>query len=359
VVGRVKHNLENYDAFAATLAIEPLIEDLSNWYVRRSRRRFWKSELDGDKQAAYQTLYHVLVKLARLLAPFTPFVTEVMYQNLVTGIYPDGFTSVHHTYWPETDESALDEGLEAQMALARQVASMGLSARSAANLKVRQPLSKVMVHVSEGVAELSDELVEIVSEELNVKAFAFVDDPEVLVGYRVLPNNQLLGPKFGADFPKVRAALAALDPAKVAAAVGAGQPVELALDDGQRVSLLPEEVLVETQAPEGLATATDKYVTIGIDSTVTPELKAEGLAREVVRRVQDMRKSADFNIEDRINTWYSAEGELAEVVASWADYLKGETLTLELHEGAGPEDGYTETHELEGGTITVTVKQAG
>ncbi|HUF40020.1 MAG TPA: class I tRNA ligase family protein [Anaerolineales bacterium] len=359
VVERTTRNLEDYDAFAATLVIEPLIEDLSNWYVRRSRRRFWKSGLDEDKHVAYLTLYHALVKLARMLAPFTPFVAEVMYQNLVTGMYPAAHMSVHHTSWPEPDPAALDGELDEQMALARQVASMGLSARGAANLKVRQPLSKVMVHAGEGRAELSGELIEIVADELNVKAFEFVDDPGRLVGYRVLPNNQLLGPKFGADFPKLRAALAGLDPRAVAATVGRGEPVEFDLEDGRPVSLAPEEILVETMPAEGLATATDRYLTVGIDATVTPELKTEGQAREIVRRIQDMRKSAGFNIEDRIRTWYAAGDALTHVVAEWGSYIKTETLSLDLIAGEGPEDGHTETHDLDVESIRLTVKQAG
>ena len=358
VVGRVTKALEDFDAFAATLAVEPLIEDLSNWYVRRSRRRFWKSELDGDKQAAYSTLYHVLVKLGKILAPFTPFVTEVMYQNLVTGVYPEAHMSVHHTYWPEVDEAALDDRLVEEMALARQVASMGLSARSAANLKVRQPLSKVMVHVSEGSADLSEELVEIVRDELNVKAFQFVDDPGLLVSYRVLPNNKLLGPKLGADFPKLRGALAGMDAAKIAAAVSSGNEVALTLDGGSTVSLLPEELIVETQPAEGLATVTDKYVTVGIDSVITDELKTEGLAREIVRRLQDMRKKADFNIEDRIHTWYAAEGELSSVVAAWEEYIMAETLSLSLTAGEAPGDAFVEAQQIDGEEIVLAVRQA-
>ena len=146
------------------------MDDLSNWYVRRSRRRFWKSEQDSDKNTAYATLWHVLVKMIRTLAPVLPFVTEVMYQNLVRNVFEGAYESVHHTDWPQADSAVVDEKLVYQMDLARRVASLGLSARSNAGLKVRQPLSKVLVYVSEGQAELSDELVAIVSDELNVKA---------------------------------------------------------------------------------------------------------------------------------------------------------------------------------------------
>ncbi len=356
VVARLTDALTNSDAYVGTLALEALVDDLSNWYVRRSRRRFWKSEHDSDKDTAYATLYHVMVKLICMLAPYIPFVTEVMYQNLVRGIYPDAYESIHHTDWPEVNETVIDEKLVEQMDLARRTASLGLSARSNAGIKVRQPLSKVMVFVKEGWAELSSDLIDIVADELNVKAFEFVEEAESLVTYRVLPNNKLLGPKFGADFPKVRAALAALDPSDVAAKVAAEEPVVIEVD-GKSVELTPDEVLVNTEGAEGLATAEDKLLTVAIDTNITPELKSEGLAREIVRRIQAQRKNADFNIEDRITTWYVAEGDLVKVFEAWADYIQAETLTTELVAGQPPEEAFVETHKIEGQAFTIGVKQ--
>jgi isoleucyl-tRNA synthetase len=339
---------------------------LSNWYVRRSRRRFWKSEADQDKETAYATLWHVLVKMTRALAPILPFMTEVMYQNLVRSVFPDtstagAYESVHHTDWPEADLAAIDEKLVYQMDLARRVASLGLSARGNANLKVRQPLSRALAFVSEsGEAELSAELIEIVADELNVKTFEFVDDAARLVSYKVLPNNKLLGPKFGQDFPKVRAALAALDPAQVAAKIAAGEPVtcnlQLATGD-QTISLSGEEILVNTEPVEGLAVAADKLVTVAVDAVLTPELKAEGLAREIVRRIQAQRKNADFNIEDRIATWYVAEGELAEVFTAWSEYIQAETLTTELLAGDPPAGAFVEEHKVEGADLKIGIRQ--
>jgi len=360
VVGRVTEALTNSDAYTATLALESLVDDLSNWYVRRSRRRFWKSEHDSDKETAYATFYHTMVKLTRLLAPFIPFVTEVMYQNLVRGVYEEAHESVHHTDWPTVDEAVINEKLVEQMELARRTASLGLSARSNAGIKVRQPLSKVMVHVKEGWAELTDELVEIVSDELNVKGFEFVEDVESLVTYKVLPNNKLLGPKFGADFPNLRAALAALDPAEVAARVEAEEHVTLNVEcsTGQEsVTLSPDEILIETLPAEGLAVSSDRLVTVAVDTNITPALKAEGLAREIVRRVQAQRKNADFNIEDRITTWYVASGELTEVLQAWGDYIQAETLTTRLIAGEPPKEAFVETHKVEGQEITIGVKQ--
>ena len=211
VVLSVTEALENSDTLSATLALEALLADLSNWHVRRSRRRFWKSEHDTDKNTAYATLYHVMVKLTKLLAPFIPFATEAMYQNLVRSVCPDAYESVHHTAWPQVDTAVIDEGLLDQMALARQIASLGLSARNAAGLKVRQPLAAVLVYAG-GKRNLTPELVDIVMDELNVKSFEFVDHAGELVTYRLLPDNKRLGPKFGPRFPALRAALAASRP---------------------------------------------------------------------------------------------------------------------------------------------------
>jgi len=356
LVSQVTDLFKNSDAYTATLAFEALMDDLSNWYVRRSRRRFWKSEQDSDKDTAYATLWHVLVKMSRTLAPVLPFITEVMYQNLIRNIFDDAYESIHHTNWPQADSSIVDERLVYQMDLARRVASLGLSARSNAGLKVRQPLSKVLVHVGEGQAELSDELVEIVSDELNVKVFEFVDDPGRLVNYRVLPVNKLLGPKFGANFPKVRAALANLTAEEVAAKVEAGQNVQVELD-GTYYTLTQEEILVNTEPAEGLAVATDQLLTVAIDAVVTSELKSEGLAREIVRRIQSQRKDADFNIEDRITTWYKAGDDLSDVFQTWGNYIQAETLTTELIQGEPPNEAHTTAHTVDSLIFTIGIRQ--
>jgi len=354
LVERVGASITASDPLNGSLVAEAFMDDLTNWYVRRSRRRFWKSEHDADKNTAYATLYHVLVKFAKTLAPFIPFITEVMYQNLVRSVRSDAYESLHHTAWPQSDPATTDDVLLEQMSLARRVASLGLSARADANLKVRQPLSKVLVHA--GKASLRQELVNIVVDELNVKAFEFVEQEGALVQYKVLPDNKLLGPKFGSRFPQVKAALAQADPAKVAASVQAGLPVTLEVA-GESVELAPETVLVSTEPLSGLAVAADKYITVGIDATLTPELKAEGLAREIVRRVQDMRKNAGFNIEDRITTCYQAQGLLTEVFTTWGEYISSETLTTQLLDAPPVEGAYVEEHKLEGETLVLAVKQ--
>ncbi|MGD0006314.1 MAG: class I tRNA ligase family protein [Anaerolineaceae bacterium] len=355
VVDTVTTSLENSDHWDAAKAVGAFMDDLSNWYVRRSRRRFWKSEHDADKATAYATLYHILVKLAKLLAPFTPFVSEAIYQNLVRSNQPQGYTSVHHCAWPQVDRADIDEDLLAQMGLARQIASLGLGARSSANLKVRQPLARALAYVG-GEHKLNPEMVEIITDELNVKAFEFVTEASHLVTYRLLPDSKVLGPRFGQLFPKVRAALSAMDPADVAAKVQAGQGVDL-LVEGQTVSLAASEVFIQTQPAEGLAVAADKIITVAVDAVLTPVLRAEGLAREIVRRLQAMRKDAGFNIDDRITTTYQAQGELAEVMSAWADYIKAETLSTVLAAGQPAEGAYTETQQVDGSQIVLAVKR--
>jgi isoleucyl-tRNA synthetase len=355
VIGQVEKSLENSDLFEAASTIEAFIDDLTNWYVRRSRRRFWKSEHDSDKNNAYATLYHLLVKLTKLLAPFTPFVAEIIYQNLVRSVRPEAYESVHHTAWPRVDAAVIDAGLLADMDLARQIASLGLSARNAAGLKVRQPLAKVLVYAG-GKRTLKDELVAIITDELNVKTFEFVEQAGKLVNYRLLPDNKLLGPRFGAQFPKVRAALGQADAVQVAASVNSRLPVQIEIE-GQVVELAPEEILVQTQPVEGLAVAADKLITVAVDANLTPELRAEGLAREIVRRVQAMRKDAGFNIEDRITTYYQTGNELSRVMEDWSDYIRAETLSTQLVAGSPPAEAYTETQKIDSAEVILGVRR--
>jgi isoleucyl-tRNA synthetase len=355
VVVKVEQAIENSDPLSGTQSLEELLGDITNWYVRRSRRRFWKSEHDTDKNTAYATLYHLLVKLIKLLAPFIPFMTEAMYQNLVRNVRSSAYISVHHTSWPETDQITLDEELLEGMALARQVASLGLSARNSAGLKVRQPLARVIVYAG-GKRSLQPELVDIVIDELNVKACEFIEQVGELVSYRILPDNKTLGPRFGSDFPKVRAALAERDPDEVAAAVNAGMPIVLEVQ-GVNVEIEPAAILVQTEPAEGLAIAADKLATVAVDATLTPELRAEGLAREVVRRIQAMRKNADFDIADRITTYYQVDQALVAVIETWGDYIMSETLTTELVAGPVPDEVYRETHKVDGNEVHLGIRQ--
>jgi len=356
-VEQVNKEFENSNAYNATLIFESMLDDLSNWYVRRSRRRYWKTETDQDKSTAYATLWHVLVKMIRTLAPLIPFLTEDIYQNLVRSVYPDARESIHHTLWPEADSKAIDLKLIEQMKLARETASQGLSARSNAGIKVRQPLSQVLVHVKEGRAELDDELIEIVQDELNVKDLVFVQEAESLLGYKVLPNNKLLGPKYGSNFPKVSAALAKLDPNQVAALANEGSLIPIKVDK-EEILLEADEVLVQTVAAEGLATVDSKFLTVAIETEITDALREEGLAREMVRRIQDFRKQADFDIADRIYLVYQATPALQSAITKHRNYIMQETLTLKMEEGDPTKSTFNGTAQFEGEEATLGLEVA-
>ncbi len=359
---QVQTLITDSDFYSAVTLVNAFVDDLTNWYVRRSRRRFWKSEQGEDKNSAYATLYHVLVKLSRMLAPLTPFFTEAIYQNLVRGLHPQAHESIHHTLWPKTDPAALDERVMKQMSLAREIASLGLAARGSANIKVRQPLAVAMVYVSPSSplvdgGGLLPELVDIVLDELNVKRFEFVSEAGKLVNYRILPDNKTLGPRFGVQFPKVRAVLSQMEAGILASAVQNGEPVHIQLD-GEMVELAPEEIHVQTSPVAGLAVATDHGVTVAIDVALTPSLVKEGLAREFVRRVQDLRKQADFDIADRITVYYQASAGLAEAVQEFSEYIQAETLAVALTASA-PQDLPSVQDAFDGEELTVAVKRMG
>lgn len=357
VVARVTASLEDSGAYTATAALEGLLDDLTNWHVRRSRRRFWKSEHDADKATAYATLYHVLLKMAKVLAPFTPFVSEVMYQNLVCSVREEAYASVHHCAWPEADAAAIDEDLMAQMALARSVASLGLGARGSANIKVRQPLARALVYAGDQHSDLSEELRAIILDELNVKEVQLVDREDALVTYRLVADGRVLGPKFGRQFPKVRAALAAADAGQVARSLRAGQNVSLSVD-GEAVEISQEEVLIETAPAEGLAVASEKGITVGIDAVITPALRDEGLVRDLVRYVQTLRRDVDYQLDQRITVGLFGLGaEARGALAAFQDYLMAETLaTAVLTDDDGAAwDGRSE-EKLAGEAVVVAVR---
>jgi len=358
-LARVTECLDQYDPYGATLAVEPLLDDLTNWYVRRSRRRFWKSEHDSDKESAYATLYHVLVTMCRLLAPLVPFVSEMMYQNLVRSWAPGAGESVHHCDWPLPDPGAVDQDLMDHMALAMQIASLGRSARSASNVKLRQPLARALVFAGEQAVQLGT-LADLVTDELNVKSLEFVAGEASLVEYEIglLPN--LLGPKHGRRFPRLRKAVAEANASALARRFKAGLGVLMDLGDGQPpVELLPQEVEVRSRGREGFAVAEDKGLVVAIDVSLTSDLVGEGLARDLVRRVQSMRKDAGLQLSDRIVLFCDSGPDLAAVLRTWSEYILGETLSQDLVEGPLP-DGLDqrEAFKLDGQDVALGLRKA-
>ncbi len=330
----VTASLDKYDAERATKELESFLDDLSNWYVRRSRRRFWKSETDDDKSAAYSTLYSVLVDFIKLLAPFIPFITEAMYQNLVSGVLPDAPASVHHCFYPLAEADDLDRRLLAKMRLAITTASLGRAARGSADIKLRQPLAAARVNVGrqqerEDLLELAD----VLKQEINVKRIEVVSEVGELVDYKLLPNNRVLGPRLGRDFPKVRAELEKLDAAEAARSLQTGSSIFVVVN-GQEFELSSEDVLVQTESRGGLAVASDKGITVAVDTELTPGLLREGYARDLVRLINNMRKDAGLEISDRIHLAYEAEGDVAGAFNEFGDYIQQEILATELAEGS-------------------------
>jgi isoleucyl-tRNA synthetase len=337
LIVEVRAALDDYAPDRAARAIERFtIDELSNWYIRRNRRRFWKSENDADKAAAYLTLYESLTTLARLLAPFIPFVAESIYQNLVRSVDPSASESVHLTDFPVPDPERIDARLSRDMDIVLEVVGAGHAARQEAAIKVRQPLPALLVHTREpayfdSVLRLRDQIL----EELNVKTIEPLRDPGQYVGYSIRPNLRALGPRLGKRLNTVRDALAALDPADVAAQVESGQSIEVATPDGPE-TLEPSDILVDLVKLPGYAAAQSPRSTVVLDTSLTPELVQEGLARDFVRGVQDARKQAGYRIEDAIAIVYLADPEVTDAVDKHRSYVMAETLATSLEGEAGP-----------------------
>jgi isoleucyl-tRNA synthetase len=370
LVRDVTADFEQYEVYPAARRIEHFVDELSNWYVRRNRRRFWKSEADADKRAAYYTLHTCLLTLTKLVAPFTPFVAEEMYRNL-TGQTADGgqqmagaAESVHLAPWPLVEADLLDEGLVADTEALIAAVSLGRAARKSAGLKVRQPLSELWVRSSNPAALAGVRRFEgALRDELNVKSVRYLDASSTIVEYHFKPNLRLVGKKYGKQVPAITAALKALtgEAARAAAlAAEAGEPIRLPVGDGE-LALLAEEVLVESSAPADFAVAGGDGMIVALNTLLTPELRLEGTARDLVRSVQDARKSAGLDIADRISLFVHSEGEAAllnELLVTWGDYLRGETLTTLLTVGPAPEGVYTERVEFGTGEAVIGVVKA-
>ena len=354
LVQTVDASLASYDIHVGARAMEQFVDSLSNWYVRRSRRRFWKSggADDADKQAAYDTLYTALTTFASVLAPYMPFLAETLYQNLVLSVNPDAPESVHLTDWPTPPAAWRNDALLAQMRLTQRLASVGHAARNKAAVKVRQPLAEAIVAVrtpdeAQTVAAMAD----LLADEWNVQRVSSTGEGD-LVAYRVRINPAKLGPKYGKRMPAIRQAVEAADPTLLARSQRAGQPVELAVN-GETVALLPEELNVEVTDRPGYTVAEEGGLVVALDTTITEELRRLGLVRELVRRVNAMRKDAGFEIADTVTLYYQAPAEMAALFTEQAATLQGETLSTALRDAPPPAAAYTESFTLEGQPMTL------
>jgi isoleucyl-tRNA synthetase len=350
---------EEYDVTNATRPVEKFVETLSTWYVRRSRRRFWKNDSSADKQAAYSTLYTALTTVAKLIAPAMPYMAEELYQNLVRSVDETAPESVHLAEWPQVMEEFIDESLNTEMNLVMKLVSLGHSARQKANRKVRQPLAEAAFSVgnnTERAALLKN--VDVIQDELNVKQVRLLDAATEAVSHSVKPLPKQLGQKYGNKFPVIQKAILAMNAEDVAKALLTGNPLEVKAG-GETFHIISEEVEVKALAKEGFAVAEDGAYVAALVTTLTPELVAEGMAREFVRRVQDLRKTADLDVADRIELFVEASAGLKTAVETHADYIKAETLTVKLSFAAAPANAAVVEDTFEGETLKVGLVKSG
>ncbi|WP_208813831.1 isoleucine--tRNA ligase [Micromonospora echinofusca] len=325
LVGVVDAALADFDTTGAGRAISSFVDDLSNWYVRLSRTRFWQ----GDP-AALATLHETIEVLTRLLAPFVPFIAEQAWQVAVRPAAPEGPESVHLATWPTQDASRLDEGLRTEMATVRSLVEAGRAARKASGLRVRQPLARALIAVPEQQTP-SDELLAYLRDELNIREVAPLHTSDAVIDVTVKPDFRQLGKRFGSRTQQVAAALRAADPAELAKAVSGGGTTTVTVD-GEPVEIGEDDILVNQTPRTGWAVSSQREVTIALDTTITPELRRAGLVREAIRLVQDARKQADLNITDRIELGLRADGELAEAIREGRTEIAEAVLAVSLVE---------------------------
>jgi isoleucyl-tRNA synthetase len=348
----VTERLDAYDTTTSGRAIASLVDELSNWYVRRSRRRFW----DGE-ETAFQTLRTCLLTVARLLAPFCPFMADEIYDNL------DGaLASVHLCEFPSAAElPPRDEELEQAMALARETVRLGLGARGQAKIKVRQPLGEAVVVADGREREAIERLADVVREELNVREVRFVAAAEELGTYEIKANYRTLGPLFGPEMPLAAAAIAALDPAHVARALRDGAQIGIAVD-GREHTLSSADLLLSMRAPDGYSVEREGAHAVALDLAIDDDLRREGRAREIVHAVQNARKTAGLQVEDRIELALAGSAELLDAAQAHRDYLAGETLAVTLvfeDVQAGAAMDFTEQTEIDGLPLTISLSRGG
>ncbi|MGN1061147.1 MAG: isoleucine--tRNA ligase [Candidatus Coproplasma sp.] len=306
----VDEDLEKYEITESSRALQEFVDILSNWYIRRGRERYWVSDMTEDKAAAYTTLYHCLVTLSKISAPYTPFITEMMYLNLVPQFYKDAPKSVHLCSFPKAEEDYIDVELEKAMDGVMDIVVLGRAARNAGNVKNRQPLSEMVV-VTHRAFSLSEEETSVILDELNVKALKMADDATKYISYKLKPQLKTLGPKYGKKLGAISQFLANCNATEVVNAVKNGGTFTIAEID---VVLTEEDLQIFTESASGFVAAADKGITVALNTTLTEELIFEGVERELISKIQNMRKEAGFEVTDRIEIYYTAEGKLNEVL---------------------------------------------
>ena len=326
LVKEVDEKLDGYDITGAGNLIESFTDELSNWYVRRNRERFWVTELTNDKIGAYTTLYKVLVTLSKVIAPFVPFMADAIYQNLVAGLDKNAPESVHLCYWPEYDEKVVDKKLEEEMDLAYNIVELGRSARNSANIKNRQPLLKMLISVD----TLPEYYGNIIKEELNVKEVELGAEMSEYVNFDIKPNLPVLGKTYGKYIPKIKAEIAKINPLDLANKVKSGEGYVIMLDEDLELELNSENVLITMDGKEGYSFAGKGTIGVVLETTITEELRKEGILREVLSKVQTTRKDSGFEVMDNINIYVSGDEDVLSVIKANEEQIKNDTLALKV-----------------------------
>ncbi|ATD53817.1 isoleucine--tRNA ligase [Clostridium chauvoei] len=344
----VDSNLNSYQITQAALTLEDFTDELSNWYVRRNRARYWSEELTDDKIGAYVTLYRVLTTLIKVAAPFVPFITEEMYQNLVVNLDPKAEESIHLCTWPTVNEKAIDSKLEEEMDLAYTIVKLGRSARNGANIKNRQPLSKILLSTD----LLPEYYSHIITDELNIKEALFGADLSQYVNFEIKPNLPVLGRAYGKLIPGIRKEIASRNQMELAQKLQNGGTETINVD-GTEIVLDKQSVLVTMQGLDGYAFAGEGSIGVVLDTTITPELRELGHLREIISKIQNMRKEKGFEVADKIKLYVAENDMLMDIIKKYAENIKRETLTQEIIYNG--EFDYTDT-VINGENLKMTVE---
>ena len=343
--------LANYKIPETTKALQAFVDDMSNWYVRRSRQRFWAKGMEQDKINAYMTLYTALVTFIKASAPMIPFIKEDIYQNLVKSVNTDAPESIHLCDFPAVDEAMIDEKLEQDMGEVLDIVVLGRAARNASGIKNRQPIGQMFVN---GEAALTDYYKQIIEGELNVKDVIFKDDVSDLTDYTFKPQMRILGPKYGKDLGKIRNILANLNGSAAKKELDANGFLTIELNDG-KINLLPEELLIDMSQKEGYVSQADHGVTVVLDTNLTPALLEEGFVREIISKVQTMRKEAGFEVTDHITVYEEGNDKIKEVMTKYNDEIKNDVLADDMCLDA--EGGYSKEWDINGEKVRLGVEK--
>lgn len=351
LIQTVDENLGNYKIPESARALQEFVDDMSNWYVRRSRERFWAKGMEQDKINAYMTLYTALVNVCKAAAPMIPFMTEDIYQNLVRNIDKTAPESIHLCDFPAADTAQIDKELEANMDEVLKIVVMGRACRNTANIKNRQPIGNMFVKAP---FELPEFFVEIIREELNTKKVTFTDDVRNFTSYSFKPQLKTVGPKYGKLLGGIRQALPQLDGNAAMDELNGNGSIKLDIN-GTEVVLLEEDLLIETAQTEGYVSEQDNEITVVLDTNLTPELIEEGFVRELISKVQTMRKEAGFEVTDRVVVYAKDNQKIEKILEEHREEIKSEVLADDIVTGSA--NGYVKEWNINGETVTMGVEK--